>query len=748
VLVVLLAVSPAVGLLAYGYLDARRLAAAEVQETVLRLARLGSVEHERLIVGTRYLLFALANDVRHYGPSACQPFFAELKRHYPIYANVGVVEPNGDIVCSGLPMPGPVNVADRTYFQRAVATRDFAAGEYQVGRITRRSSINFGYPVIASTGHIAGVAFAALDLAWITEAVARARLPEGRSALVVDRRGTVLARHPDTEIWTGIDASDVPVVAAMLARQEGTVTADGVDGVRRLYGFTPLGGGRDESFAVIAVGVPVQTAFAGVNRIAARNTAGLLVILVVVLAASLVGSDRLVLRPVNALIAAAARLGRGDLTARTGLSGSRGEVGQLATAFDDMAEALHRRDTELRAAEQQLRTALDDARRRLQWLQAMRAIDVAITRPFDLRATLNVVISKVITELRVHAADILLLDPKTGMLECVAGRGFRSPILQRPRVPMGEGHPGRAAAEATRAWIPDISKDPKAATELAIEPEEGFVTYCAVPLVSRDRVEGVLEVFHRTPVDPDAEWIGFLDALAGQAAIAIESALLVGQLQRAHADLARAYDATLEGWSRALDLRDQETEGHTQRVAEMTLRLAEVMGVPSEARAHIRRGALLHDIGKMGIPDRILLKPAPLSGDEWEIMRKHPTYAFDLLSPIEFLRPALDIPYAHHERWDGSGYPRGLKGEEIPLAARIFAVVDTWDALRSERPYRPAWSPERVKAYLRERAGRDFDPRVVEAFLSSGLPDGEMPGVRRARAEAGRRRGGSAAPAS
>ncbi len=541
----------------------------------------------------------------------------------------------------------------------------------------------------------------------------------------------MLARYPDPETQTSAGAAALPIVATLLARHEGVAAAEGADGVRRLYGFAPLSAGPDELFAVVGVGVPVQTAFAGVNRIAARNAAGLLLILVVVLVAAVVGSDRLVLRPLNALIAAAGRLGRGDLAARTGLGGGHDEVGRLASAFDEMAEALQRRDTDLRAAEQQLRAALDDAQRRFQRLQALRAIDLAITGPLDLRATLNVVISKVITELHVHAADTLLLDVKTSMLECVAGRGFRSPILQRPRVPMGEGHPGRAAAEATRVWIPDLSKDPKATMALAVEPEEGFVAYSAVPLIVQDEVKGVLEVFHRTPVDPDAEWIGFLDALAGQAAIAIDSALLFDHLQRAHADLARAYDATLEGWSRALDLRDQETEGHTQRVAELTLRLAEVMGVPPEGRVHIRRGALLHDIGKMGIPDRILLKPAPLSGDEWAIMRKHPAYAFDLLSPIAYLRPALDIPYAHHEKWDGSGYPRGLKGEEIPLAARIFTVVDAWDALRSERPYRPAWSPERVKAYLRERAGRDFDPQVVEAFLSSGLPDGGLPGVSR-----------------
>jgi putative two-component system response regulator len=187
-------------------------------------------------------------------------------------------------------------------------------------------------------------------------------------------------------------------------------------------------------------------------------------------------------------------------------------------------------------------------------------------------------------------------------------------------------------------------------------------------------------------------------------------------LREAADQLACAYDSTLEGWARALDLRDHETEGHARRVTELTVRLAEGFGIAGDELLQIRRGALLHDIGKIGIPDAILLKPGPLSPEEWEIMRRHPTYGRDLLEPIEFLWPALDIPYCHHERWDGTGYPRGLKGEEIPLAARIFAVIDVWDAITNDRPYRKAAPPEEALAYIRSQVGRHFDPAVVEAF--------------------------------
>ncbi len=197
-------------------------------------------------------------------------------------------------------------------------------------------------------------------------------------------------------------------------------------------------------------------------------------------------------------------------------------------------------------------------------------------------------------------------------------------------------------------------------------------------------------------------------------------ALFLGMLVQEHNTSQQrltTYDVTLEGLSRALDLRDKETEGHSQRVTELAVRLARAMGVPKRDVTQIRWGALLHDIGKMGIPDAILLKPARLTDDEWEIMRRHPVYAYQLLSPMPYLRPLLDIPYCHHEKWDGTGYPRGLKGEDIPLTARIFAVADVWDALRSDRPYRPAWTAHKAREYIRDQAGTHFDPKVVDVFL-------------------------------
>lgn len=361
--------------------------------------------------------------------------------------------------------------------------------------------------------------------------------------------------------------------------------------------------------------------------------------------------------------------------------------------------------------------AQEKIERQLQRLNALRSIDIAIRGSFNLRLTLNLLLTQVTIQLGVDAADILLLNPHLQMLEFAAKQGFQTSALERTRLPLGEGYAGLAALERRIISVPELGSTRADLAKYLERTGERFVSYYAVPLIARGEVRGVMEVFHRTLLAPDHEWLDFLESLANQAAIAIEDLSLFEALQRSNTELAVAYDSTIEGWSRALDLRDKETEGHTLRVTEMTLHLAKSLGISEGELVHIRRGALLHDIGKMGVPDNILLKHGPLDEEEWTIMRKHPVYAYELLSPIAFLRPALDIPYCHHEKWDGTGYPRGLTGGQIPLAARVFAIVDVWDALRSDRPYRKAWSEGQARDYLRAQSNLHFDPQVVDAFL-------------------------------
>ena len=358
-----------------------------------------------------------------------------------------------------------------------------------------------------------------------------------------------------------------------------------------------------------------------------------------------------------------------------------------------------------------------DARRRLENLQALRAIDLAITTNHDLQKTLDVLLAQITQQLQVDAAVILLLDETKGQLEFGASRGFQTSTLRYTSLRVGEGMAGRAAQQRQIVHVHDLRIDPQTLINSSSLAKEGFASYYAAPLVAQDKVKGVLEIFHRSLLDSDKEWLDFLEALAGQAAIAIESTTLFEDLQRTNDELSQAYDSTIEGWSHALDLRDKETEGHTLRVTELTLELAQVFGLSESELIQVRRGALLHDIGKMGVPDRILLKEGPLTDDEWIIMRQHPVHAHEMLRSIDYLRLALDIPFCHHEKWDGTGYPRGLKGEDIPLVARIFSVVDVWDAVTSDRPYRSAWSRDQALAHIRAGAGTHFDPQVVEIFI-------------------------------
>jgi len=362
-------------------------------------------------------------------------------------------------------------------------------------------------------------------------------------------------------------------------------------------------------------------------------------------------------------------------------------------------------------------SAYEQIQRQIERLKALRTIDMFIASGTDLHLTLQTILNQAAAQLEIDAADILLLNTSMHTLEFSEGIGFRTRGIEQTVLRVGEGYAGRAALERETVVIHNISENRGSFLRHHLFLGEGFFSYYGVPLIAKGEVKGVMEIYLRSNRGVDAEWMDFLESLSGQAALAIDNASLFDSLQRSNLELGMAYETTLEGWSAALDLRDKETEGHTLRVTELTLKLAESMGLSEMERVHIRRGALLHDIGKMGIPDRILLKPDSLTSEEWEIMRQHPTYAFNLLSPITHLRPALDIPYCHHERWDGSGYPRGMKGEAIPLAARIFAVVDVYDALCSDRPYRPAWRREKALEYIQSLSGVQFDPKVVEVFL-------------------------------
>jgi PAS domain S-box-containing protein len=359
---------------------------------------------------------------------------------------------------------------------------------------------------------------------------------------------------------------------------------------------------------------------------------------------------------------------------------------------------------------------LEESQRRLRRIETLRKIDLVISSNHLLPQTLKELLAQVKSQLGVDAATILLLNEETNDLTYAGSMGIKSNKIRNVTIKLGESLAGKCVTQGKMVHE-QITPENVTPTFYHVLQQENFKDYFCIPLISKDHIEGVLELFNCDAIFPDLEWIQYYETLAGQAAIAIENSQLFEGLQKTNLNLVNAYDATIEGWSKAMDLRDKETEGHTKRVTEMTVAIAKRFKFTEEQIIHLRRGALLHDIGKVGIPDSILLKPGILTPEERDIMQKHPIYAYDMLQSIDYLQPALEIPHLHHERWDGTGYPFGLKGTQIPLSARMFAIVDVYDALRSDRPYRPALSESETVKHIKNQSGKHFDPEVVKEFL-------------------------------
>jgi putative nucleotidyltransferase with HDIG domain len=875
--IVILAIIPSIALTVINATEARHQAENNVQADLQNLTLLLTEEEKHIFNDERTLLISLSGlpEVRFGDPFACNQRLSSFLTANPDNLNLGVIDKNGEIFCSALPIEGSVNVSDRSYYQHAIEFRDFSVGNYQVGRITQKPSVNFGMPVFDKSGGVNRVVFGALNLDYLNRLFQQATLPQGAIVMLMDRNGIILARFPETEELLGEQMSSQSVFRAILKRGgNGTLESPGLDGVVRLFAFNRLRVSQQTTDTFLLIGVPKDIAYASVNLLLQRNLIGIALASILALFAAWLIGNLAIARPVDSLIAATRRLASGKLDERVDQLNGRGELSQLGLAFNDMASALEKRELEMRRSvirlqalariSSRLNAQLDldtvaravceeaaralgvaavglcwydaqhkclfhssavnlplenkdwlpprsispglyaklslddtrivvleagsieaepfqamardlslnkiilaklarqselvgtinlylheddrmidedgldflgsladqatqavinarlfeDAHQRLERLVSLHRIDIAIASSSDIHVTLNVILEQVISRLNVDAADFLIFNPVTNILDYAVGMGFRTDALKHTHLKLGDGYAGIAALERRLIFVQDLADQNLEFYRSPLFIEENFISYYAVPLLAKGSIKGVLEVFLRSRMNSNREWTEFLDSLGGQAAIAIESAALFDGLQRRNIDLSLAYETTLEGWSRALDLRDRETEGHMQRVTHLTLRLAREMNMSDEELVHARRGALLHDIGKMGVPDSILHKPGPLTNDEWDVMRKHPVYAFELLAPIEFLRPAITIPYCHHEKWDGSGYPRGLRAEQIPLSARIFAVVDVWDALTSDRPYRKAWEEGQALGYIRQQAGLHFDPKIVEVFLN------------------------------
>ncbi len=353
---------------------------------------------------------------------------------------------------------------------------------------------------------------------------------------------------------------------------------------------------------------------------------------------------------------------------------------------------------------------------RIQRLSILHEIDLAVSASLSISITLDLILDQIVSQIGIQAADVLLYNPQNHWLDYGAGRGFRDKKVRRTRFRLGQSLPGRAVLEHGSIMKDDIQQDINFIQGHFLE-EEKFATYFAIPLITKGQVKGVLELFHHEPVATDPELRDFFKSLAAQAAIAMENSDLFQDLKRSNLEITRAYDAVIELWAFSLEKRENAREGHGKRTMEMTVHLARAMDIGDAQLIHIRRGALLHDIGSIVVPESILNKTGALTEEEQKIIRRHSIEGQNLLQQIDFLAPAMDIPSYHHEHWDGSGYPKGLKGEQIPLPARIFAVVDLWDALTSDRVYRKRWPQDDAIQFIQMNSGIFFDPAVVDVFI-------------------------------
>ena len=353
-------------------------------------------------------------------------------------------------------------------------------------------------------------------------------------------------------------------------------------------------------------------------------------------------------------------------------------------------------------------------------LGALMGIGRVINSSRGLQLVLEEVMDTLIALMRAERGFLMLRDPKDGVLKPEISRGIDHLKLDEEVTKVSQTIVRKVSSTGESVLTTNAQADPRFENQMSVATYQLRSILCA-PLKLRNEMIGVIYVDNRahTGIFRESD-LELINAFADQAAVAIDNARLFDDLQASNRELEKAYQATLEGWVRALDMRDKETEGHTQRVTKLTERLARSMGIDGDELLQIRRGALLHDIGKMAIPDGILLKPGKLTDDERLLIQQHPLYAYEMLHPIDFLLPAIDIPYCHHEKWDGSGYPRGLSGEDIPFSARIFPVIDVWDALISDRPYRKGLPQDEVRHHIQADSGKHFDPRVVNAFFELG----------------------------
>ncbi len=537
ILLVLIATIPAMGLTVYTGLHQRQRAAAAAHEDALRLARVASTEQIQLLESARVLLVALARlpEVRRQDPKRCNRLFADLGKQYPRFVNLGMIAPTGEVICSATPGPSTVNLGGRGDFYRAVSTREFAIGDYQIASTTGKASINVAYPIISTSGWIDMVLFISMDLDWFTQLAAKAGLPEGATLTVIDLRGTVLARYPDPEQWVGRLVPEAPILHVIRSTPgEGTTIVSGLDGIRRLYAFAALGDPTEPGQAYVYVGIPSGIAFAEVNRLLVRNIVGLTVIALLALVAAWVFGDLFLLRKVRALVTAAGRLRAGDLGARTGLRHTNGELSLLSRGFDEMAAGLQARAGEAEAAQESLRRYAE----RLKILHGIDQAILAAQSPEDIADAALRSIWKLIPYRR---ATVGVYDFTAGEFRVLATHALGSnPISPGTRLPLESlGDIDRTLDDLRQGRVHRLELRSLSAPSPVIQAvlAEGILELTVIPLIVQGELIGSFSFGEERSLILTPEHIEIAREVADQLAVAIQQTRLREGLRRHAADL-------------------------------------------------------------------------------------------------------------------------------------------------------------------------------------------------------------------
>jgi GAF domain-containing protein len=718
----LLAIVPALGLTLSTGLEVRRRAISEAEETTLRLLRPISTDTEKAVIdGTRKLLLSLAEapEVRSLKPRACDAILAtELKQHSR-FLNLGAIRQDGTLYCSARPFKEPIILKDRSYFQRAVNTRDFAAGGYEVDPITAHHTLNFAYPVSDAAGKARAVVFASLDLTRFSRLVSDAHMPAGTVFVVADHAAVILDRYPNPGRWVGYLMPEALIARRLLAdKTEGAEETVGLDGVRRLYAFSALGGRIHDPDLLIGIGFPSSIAY-DIALMTGRNLIGLGVVAVLAFAVAYVNANLLFLRPVNALVAATRRLGAGDTSARTGLRHSRGELGQLAHSFDAMAASLQSRQDEIEQSAEALR-------RYAHRLENLHELDKAILRVQPAESIAELAIRRLADIVPAQRISLAVFDVGGNKASIVADHPHgSSPWPKGARYSMEALGGLGGLFHALRQGKP-LTLSPQSASLppflVPIAQRLGVHALHMVPLLVQGEVIGALNLWTDDAHELASEHLAIAGEAASQIAVGLESARIRDALRQHAAELEQRLTDTenvLFVLAAAVEAKGPYTEGHLRRLEKYATEISAALALPSRATTAIRRGALLHDVGKIGIPEAILNKPGPLTPEEYEIIKHHTTIGERICRRLSDGADVGPIVRGHHERWDGAGYPDGLSADAIPLGARIIAVADAWDAMTSDRPYRKALPQDEAWQTLRRGAGTQWDGKVIEALASS-----------------------------